>query len=173
MVGVLLLVALFAIIFYGYPIVKNRYFNSEKEQPSGQSESLNELEIDKPKDNEELFVEDIFEDDGVKEKESGSEIQDKEAFLEIKESDCKNECNDFKKDQENLKYCREVCGLNLPRENVTADDCEEKEGLEEDYCLRDLAISKKDFEICKQIEDKKISENCKNRITEDIIDNSL
>lgn len=95
---------------------------------------------------------------------------EKESYLEIKKDDCKNKCADFKDEKADFRYCQEVCGLVEVKKESSSEECEDLEDLEMDYCLRDLAISKKDYGLCEKIEDKSISLNCQNRITEEILE---
>ncbi len=93
----------------------------------------------------------------------------------IEKKDCDNECADFEDDVKGLYYCQNYCGL-LPIKNSDVGqeiDCEEKTDLARDYCYRDKAINSKDIEICEKISDRGIKEHCKNRVTEDIIDESF
>jgi hypothetical protein len=66
-----------------------------------------------------------------------------------------------------LEYCQQVCGISPIKE---VSGCDGKSNLEKDYCLKDLAVSKKDASICKQIADANIELTCKNRITQDILE---
>ena len=80
---------------------------------------------------------------------------------------CDNECEGISAETD-LKYCRQVCGL----EEIKAPlgDCSDLTGIEKDYCLKDLAVSKKDMSFCEPVADAKIKATCQNRITEEIID---
>lgn len=81
--------------------------------------------------------------------------------------DCENECK-YINEKNELQYCLEYCGLSA-YENPTG--CDSLKNLEKDYCLKDLAINKKDFATCNQIRDKNIRTACENRITQDLIEN--
>jgi len=94
-----------------------------------------------------------------------------DTFLDVTTQDCDNNCKSFS-DAEDLKYCQNVCGLSKPKKTVSkSSDCAAiEDSLEQDYCYKDLAISKKDMKICDNIGDTNIKKTCTNRITEDIID---
>jgi|GEM_PF-2498515 len=167
----LIILAIFVgAMFWIVPILKNRYSKDSQEKVE---EKTNEEKI------QEEFNVDLDENDQDPEAEKDLEEEKKslveektikESYLEVTKADCDNQCEKYKNKTADLKYCQEVCGFNLQRSDVKEEECEDEEGLEQDYCLRDLAILQKDFKICDKIEDKKILENCKNRITEDIVD---
>ncbi|OGI17711.1 MAG: hypothetical protein A3J63_02875 [Candidatus Moranbacteria bacterium RIFCSPHIGHO2_02_FULL_40_12b] len=159
---ILLIYALAAagLVYYAYPIVKKRYLS--KPEPKKSESSI-------PKPNEEPQKIDNTESasDAVgKEEEKNKEPIEEEEFLEITKNDCDNKCENFKSDADELEYCREICGFTAKK---AAGSCGELEGLEKDYCLKDLAISEKDFKICEQIGDLGIKKSCKNRVTEEIL----
>jgi len=171
--------------FWIVPILRNRYFNNSAEENgtgeagtestifNNQNNSDEESPVQEP-DLSQVDQDPEAEKDLEEEKKSLAEEKNvKESYLDVSKTDCDNQCEKYKNNLENLKYCQEVCGFTLQRNDVKEEECADEEGLDQDYCLRDLAISKKDFKICDKIEDKKISENCKNRITEDIIDAQL
>ena len=87
---------------------------------------------------------------------------------DITPKNCENRCADF--EDENLDYCQEVCGLKAKNMNAESSDCSDKSGLTRDYCLKDLGVEKKDFNLCDQINDAKIKRSCRDRITEDMLD---
>ena len=94
---------------------------------------------------------------------------------DIQPSDCDSECARFQKDSD-LAYCRQIC--NIPIENPDANqndnqasgDCGSKNGLDKDYCLKDQAVSADNFDACDQIADSGVQKACKDRITEDILE---
>jgi hypothetical protein len=148
----LFIIALTALTYLGYPIIKSRYFSV------GSKSIVADPEIQAEKDNKETPNENnvIFESDSLE--------------ITVVPSDCDNECSKFKKNDE-LEYCKEVCGLSaLEKKPEESNNCESKSGLQKDYCLKGLGISKKDFKACNQIADGGIKKTCKNRITEDIIE---
>lgn len=113
-----------------------------------------------------------------------NEDDNRESKFEISTSDdCKNECKDYENDINKFNYCKQICGLvpmansnldeSISNNNKNTTNCENLASLDKDYCWRNLAIDEKNFDNCKKIEDKNIYQQCKNRITEDIIDNQF
>lgn len=153
---IIFIIALFALAYFGYPIVKSRYFSSEQKiiitNPGAQNSKKN-YETDAKQTNQ--ADRETFESDSLK--------------ISVNPPDCDNECSNFKKDDE-LEYCKEVCGLSALEKTEKPDGCENKSGIQKDYCLKDLGIEKKDFKICEQISDSGIKKTCQNRITEDIME---
>lgn len=80
---------------------------------------------------------------------------------------CGNNCQAFGMDLKLLEYCEEVCGIS-PVKKVS--NCDDKSGIQKDYCLKDLAITKKDSSICEKINDANIKLTCQNRLVQDIIE---
>ena len=81
---------------------------------------------------------------------------------------CADNCQAFSIDLGLLEYCQEVCGIS-PIKNVTS--CDGKDGIQKDYCLKDLAITKEEASKCSAINDANIQQTCKNRIAQDAIEN--
>jgi len=145
-----------ALAYWTYPIIKDRYSSSTIEiEESGQDQSdsyeidLEEMEKDEDMDNEE------------------DDENETNEFLEITHEDCENNCAEFETEIDR-QYCRQICGL-APLKKISENNCEDLTGLEKDYCLKDLAVAKKDFNVCQEIKDKNIRETCQNRITEEIL----
>ncbi len=150
----ILIIALGTLAYFGYPIIKNRYFgnktvkiNNEPIQQESNQQSQNNTEK------------------GVTSNTIG---------ITVLPFDCDNECANFQKSEE-LKYCKQVC--EIPETNPegeiiqpNATDCTNASGLQKDYCLKDSAIKNKDYKACDQISDAGVKKTCKNRITEDIIE---
>lgn len=88
---------------------------------------------------------------------------------DITSKDCKNDCANFKGNEENYKYCQQVCGDISPSKKESEEDCASLAGLEKDYCWRDLAVSKLDSSICGKITDQKLQSACRNRVAEEIL----
>jgi len=88
---------------------------------------------------------------------------------EINSKDCDNDCARFKSNNENYKYCQQVCGDISPSKKESEEDCANLEGLEKDYCWRDLAVSKLNSSICGKISDKKLQSVCRNRVAEELL----
>ena len=146
-------------VYYAYPIVKKRYLSKPELEKIDSPASKPEEEPQKTNNTENSS-------DAVKKEENKEPVEEEEEFLEITKNDCVNNCENFKSDADELEYCREICGLATKK---AAGSCGELEGLEEDYCLKDLAISEKDFKICEQIGDLGIKKSCKTRVTEEIL----
>ena len=81
---------------------------------------------------------------------------------------CNTNCSAFANDLQLLEYCQQVCGI-IPVKPVT--NCDSKTGIEKDYCLKDLSITKENSSICDQISDVNVKQTCQNRIAQDIIEN--
>lgn len=146
---------------FAYPVIKDRYFQSspadteeknlstdEEAEEEGESSSQNEDDSETLPDEQPV---------------------DEDIFIEIDQEDCEEGCEQFE-DADDKKYCSEYCGIKTDSEVV--DDCEKQEDLERDYCWKNKAIAEKNFKFCDKIEDKKIKESCKTRLTEDIINGS-
>ncbi|HEX8974750.1 MAG TPA: hypothetical protein VF817_04675 [Patescibacteria group bacterium] len=83
---------------------------------------------------------------------------------------CSSNCQAFANDLKLLEYCQQSCGIS-PIKNVSS--CNDKSGIQKDYCTKDLAITKEDASICDKISDANIKQACKNRIAQDAIENQL
>jgi hypothetical protein len=153
-------IAIAVLVWYGYPVIKNRYFGNSN--PS--SESQNNIEKNNNASSTPATTEENKPSENNTTQENQGPIQP--APASVTSQDCDNECAGFSGDK--LEYCRQVCGLATPRE--TSGNCDNLNGINKDYCLKDLAISKKDFKICDEIQDSGIKKTCKNRVTEDIFD---
>ncbi len=91
-------------------------------------------------------------------------------YIDISRSDCDSQCKNFI-DSTELKYCQQICGLTPIKKNAEEKKgCDALSDLDKDYCLKDLAIAKKDIEICKQIDDTNVLKTCKNRIAQDLLE---
>ncbi|MFC1608607.1 hypothetical protein ACFL2R_00535 [Patescibacteria group bacterium] len=173
------LLLLGTLVYWGYPIIKERYLS-----PSDDSESHESFFERFKKDDSE-------EDDWTGEEsfdnaqdEDEMEIPDEEVeYLEITREECSNECSDFDESAD-IEYCRQVCGL-VPTPEIKVDAhqkeserdeeetfdelCNDLSNLKKDYCLKDTAISKMNYSLCEQITDKNVRGTCQNRITEEIL----
>lgn len=89
---------------------------------------------------------------------------------DIVSKDCDNNCSRFKGNEENYKYCQQICGDISPSKKESEQDCADLTGLEKDYCFRDLAVSKLNSSICAKIGDKKLQSACRNRVAEELLD---
>ncbi len=177
---ILYFIALGALIFWIYPIIKLRYTLTKNFQ-TNQEINLENIKPAKEldKDDREVFndeadnsatdtednEEDLSDDD-----DSANENVDDSKFIDITQEDCNQECSQFE-DKEDIEYCREVCGLD-DENTETKNKCDDLQDLEKDYCWKDKAIAEQNFDACQKIEDEKIKETCQNRITEDILENN-
>lgn len=80
---------------------------------------------------------------------------------------CNDDCKAFANQLDLFEYCQQVCGI-TPVKKVS--NCDGKDGIEKDYCLKDLGITKDDTSICGQISDANVKNTCKNRVLQDIIE---
>lgn len=160
---VLFLITVGILAYLAYPVVRERYFNAKPKVIKIQNESAVQ-ESDSADINTQIN------------NNAAGEIKSSSIGITILPLDCDSECSKFEKKDE-LEYCKEVCGLaNVDQENAEnkkTDNCENTNGLQKDYCLKDLATQKNDFKICDQISDSGIKKACKNRITEDILEKQL
>lgn len=91
-------------------------------------------------------------------------------YLNVSRSDCDNNCEDFT-NPDDLKYCQQICGLTEIKKDIQEKTgCDALQDLEKDYCLKDLAITKKDSSLCTEISDTNVLKACKNRIAQDAIE---
>ena len=164
--------------FYAYTIYRQRNPLPMSEKESGQnletetdsSSPSIEQEGGEINTDEENVAADNSAIDSSDEDSNEATADEKNNFLDVSKSDCDNNCNDFS-DKEDLKYCQQVCGITGIKKDVKEKKgCDALEGLEKDYCLKDLAINKRDIKICGEIEDTDIKKVCQNRITQDFLD---
>ena len=180
----LVIIALGFFIFYSYPIIRDRYFydeenvgeendqadsekDSTEESENINSENTENIQIEETQEATDPELEKIIKEENTEEEKAANETEEEDSYVKVTSQDCQNSCQDFSDDDE-LKYCREYCGLSGQKK--AASDCADLEGLEIDYCYKTLAIAKKDYSICDKIKDAGIQKTCRNRITEDIID---
>ena len=163
-----LFIALLLVLgYFGYPVIKERYFTKTSPVEIPAVENISETtnpQLQATDEEEDLLNEtDQTEEDVQAENTPETNPVN---FLNITSKDCDQKCEKYKTNAEDLKYCQEKCGLSLPAKNQ--DGCNQMEGLDADYCYKDLAVSKKDFKICDKIRDAGIKKTCQNRITEDL-----
>lgn len=149
---------IFSLAYFTYPIIKSRYFTSDPKtivnKPAEQQSEIESINTPTPDDE--------------------GEIKSSTIDATVLPSDCDNECKNFQ-NADALKYCQQVCEIAVTEgENIQikpTTDCATISGLEKDYCLKDLAVKNKDYKACDQINDSGIKKTCKDRVTEDIIEN--
>ncbi len=88
-------------------------------------------------------------------------------FINITPPDCTRECEPYKYNEKELRYCQNVCGLSPATDK---EDCDKLEGLEKDYCFKNTATIDKDLQVCEKITDTKLKESCQKRVQEDFIE---
>lgn len=160
----ILIVALSVLAWFTYPVIGDRYFVNQKTE----SIPLSPEESVVPMPDAGTAETDIEEIDKTVEEQKVLKSEGK-VLQEITRDNCDSECEDFS--GADLEYCQQVCGLKPLQENPTG--CENKSGIQKDYCLKDLAVSKKDFKVCDEIADANVKKTCQNRVTEDILDEQL
>jgi hypothetical protein len=143
-------------------VVKNRYFSSKEN-----SVEMKDSETQNSTDNQ---TGDQTAGDQVSTPTEIDSATPTNGQPDIQSADCDNDCANFKNNENDLKYCREVCGDRPVAPKDSESQCENLSGLEKDSCWRDLAVSKKDFAVCDKISDMKLKKVCKNRVTEEILD---
>ncbi len=158
-------VAAVALAFWGWTTFSDRY-STDKNSENGRGET--NKNSSQPLQNASTQSPPVEETTTIQEEIPAA--PEAESFLEIKREDCLDGCKRFSKTEE-LSYCKQSCGLTNPVENP--NDCQEKIGLEKDYCFKDLAIEKEDFKICEQISDKGIRKSCATRLTEELLDKQM
>ncbi len=89
------------------------------------------------------------------------------AYINITPPDCARECEPYKHDAKELRYCRNACGLSSS-DSIT--HCDAHNGLPKDYCLKDRAIAQKDITICDEIDDGGIKKTCITRLQQEFIE---
>lgn len=160
-------VAAVVVGYFAYGVVKKKYFapkqvDKEIQKDETQNQNPNEAADLENADQSETSLENGASDE--ENAESGN------SHLYVASKDCDNDCKRFKDNDENFKYCQEVCGIIPVSRKESEDECADLSGLEKDYCLRDVAVSKKNLDICDGIKDTRIEKACENRVAEEIMD---
>jgi len=164
----LLLFALASLVlaYFAYPIIKNRYFKSEVKE-------VIKIDNKKSNDNKMLNSNNTFEENleitnpNETEDTTKDKIDESEDIENISAKDCDNECENFKDNSADLKYCQDICDLSPIKES---ENCENLPSKEKDYCFKNQAIAKIDLKICDLISDSTIKSACKNRVTEELLE---
>jgi len=179
--AIVFIAAAVAIIGYAYVVFGNRYGKKSKDNANsntnkssiidnlgnylGSSEDDNMINVDLSENANANVNENRNQNANVNSNDNNNTTD----LKEVTSKDCGNDCVKFKDNAASYKYCQQVCGDTPASQKSSEEECASLAGLEKDYCLKDLAISKKDFVICNKIQDAKIKKVCKNRITEDLI----
>jgi hypothetical protein len=167
---VIIVAAAVAVIGYAYVVARDRYFNkaetgNEKQETSTQDNTSNGGYLgDAPQDNTGVGSGNLNSSTGT----SNGNGNFSNGLIGVTSADCDNGCAKYKEEGE-LKYCRQICGLSAGPNANSSGDCSQLSGLDKDYCYKDQAVSKKDYKTCNQIQDSKVKKVCKDRITEDLI----
>ncbi|TAK96920.1 hypothetical protein EPO05_00640 [Patescibacteria group bacterium] len=155
------------LIYWAYPIIKERYFtndDSSASQTDSQDESLpveqSTSSTNVPGSGSETPTKKV--------EEVNQTVTPQKAFEHITTADCGNECSNFEPNTKNFEYCQEICGL-ASKTELPTNDCQNLSNLKKDYCLKDEAVAKKDFRLCDAISDTGVRQTCQNRITEDLL----
>lgn len=160
------LILIGTVTYFAYPVFKNRYFQPSEDTTTQEESSSNKKGSSS---SEELSSD----ENGTNLEDAEDESAlDEDIFIDIDSEDCEDGCEQFE-DADDKKYCQEYCGIKEENSTTNTDNCEELKDLEKDYCLKDQALAKKDFNLCKKITDKKILEACKTRLTEELINGSV
>lgn len=176
---ILILIFIYYVSLIFYDRNFNEKYNIDLMEKKDEQTELKELK-NRPPINTEIYLPEENENNSKNNQEENiSTEQARENRFEISLDDCNNECENYK-EVNKLNYCKQVCGLiSTTKSEITKDnknnqentgDCNNLTGLEKDYCWRDQAITETNFEKCQKIEDGNVFKQCKNRITEDIID---
>ena len=167
------LIALGSVIYFAFPIIKSRYFNNGGDGVLKIENSNTEIY---PPHDDDTPIKDNVQQDEEKEGEKtesamGEGNPSEESFVDILRAQCESDCDDYKNDIKKLTYCQQVCGLS-PTQIKPGENCENLNGLEKDYCLKNLGTNNKDFSICNKIQDENLKITCVTRITEDLLEKS-
>jgi hypothetical protein len=157
---IVFVIAVAAVLYFAYGVVKNRYFAPAKNIETKNSETQNQ--INQPVDGSENINQENNAAEGTAPvAENGQPV--------FESADCASDCARFKNIPDGLKYCQEACGDRpiTPKDSET--QCANLTGIDKDACWRDLAVSKKDVDICDKISDAKLKKVCKNRVTEEFL----
>jgi len=157
---IIFVIAAAAVLYFAYGVMKKRYMGTNTK-----SLDLNSGEMQTSTDNP------------VSDQSAGDQAVTPEidntaptnGQPNVQNTDCDNDCANFKDNADNLKYCQEVCGIRPVAPKDSAGQCENLTGLDQDSCWKDLAVSKKDFSFCEKISDAKLQKVCENRVTEELL----
>ena len=170
-----LLIAFCIVGYFAYTVFSKRESDlietntSPTAQENQPSASENTGSSDKPQEN---IIENLSNDENTQENTTTGKTEttseDANIYINITPPDCTRECEPYKYDEKELKYCQNVCGIS---QDVPTNDCDKLKDLDKDYCYKNKAIEKKDTAICDNISDTAIRRTCKNRIQEDVLEN--
>lgn len=172
--SLILVAALGVMAYFAYPIVKGRYFE-DKNTIENEKQETEETSGDYTISDKDLIVENNKIENAVEENAAaGEEIKEETdetgISANITAEDCDNECENFKNNASDLKYCQNICDISPIKDT---ENCESKSGADKDYCFKNQAVAKIDLNICESISDSKIKSSCRSRVTEDMLENQL
>lgn len=157
--------AALAVAYFAYGVVKKRYIlpgrentqtqNGESPSQNGQAGSQENAGQDAASPEGGAAAEETPAPEGTR--------------LFVTNSDCDSDCDKFEDNADDLKYCQQVCGIIPAEPKSSEEECAGSEGIEKDYCWRDLAVSQKDITVCEKISDNKLRSVCRNRVVEEIL----
>lgn len=185
-ITIILFLAILGLFVYAYPIIKNRYFsgsqpakkiiniNNNSGADQNNSNAPDQSNAPLSSDESSALEKSLTGEKPAETNESSPLLNinergttEAETLAHITTEHCDNNCQAFAMDFKLLEYCHQVCGI-APLKEVSG--CDDKNNLEKDYCLKDLAITKKDSALCESINDANIKQTCQNRIMEDILE---
>lgn len=173
----ILLLAFIVVVYFAYTVFSKRESDlietntSSDTQKDQSSVSESTSPSDTPQEN---IINNLLDPDSSADTQTENTDQKSENdttndyYIHVTPTDCARECEPYKYDDKELKYCQNVCGIS---ESTSANDCDKLKDLEKDYCYKNQAIEKKDASICENISDSAIKKSCKNRIQEDVLEN--
>jgi hypothetical protein len=175
---ILSIITIGALAYFGYPIVKERYFKNANQASQESDTAKNNTgkanyEIKNQStgnQNETNAGENSASNDSAANDAAKTETDEGGISANITSDDCDNECANFKNNASDLKYCQNICDISPIKDSA---NCGEKQGSDKDYCFKNQAIEKTDLNICDSISDSKIKSSCKNRVTENMLENQL
>ncbi len=95
-----------------------------------------------------------------------------DVFLSVSYEDCIDECKNFKNNSDKMVYCQTVCELPSSINITTAGskNCNEKPGIEKDYCWKNKALLEKSIELCEKITETRLKKICKNSVMKNFVE---
>jgi hypothetical protein len=162
--SLIFIAALGVLAYFAYPIFKIRYFENNSTEKTEEQKTNKATATDDIKNKES----DAAQEDSDLNEEAKTGTDETGVSANITAEDCDNECGNFKDSANDLKYCQDICGLSPTKDS---ENCESKSGSDKDYCFKNQAVAKTEIGICDSISDPKIKSSCKNRVTEDMLEN--
>ena len=155
------IIAAVVVLYFAYGVVKNRYFKTDKNSVGTKNSEMQDQINQSTHGTENINQENNVPESTLPATENGQPI--------FENADCASDCVRFKNIPDGLRYCQEACGERPVALKESEGQCANLAGLEKDACWRDLAVSKKDIDICAKIGDAKLQKVCKNRVTEEVL----